>query len=141
LFSFLLPQASWIALLSFAHRYEFLDVRERAIHEIYSPFGGQRSLSVQSKQEQELQLISVAEKYDVPPQNIVPLLIPYVARGSPLTEDEVLSFSALTVSRLAHAREEFVRRRKTAYSVAEDIVCEIWQVAREDDYEINRDIF
>ena len=116
-------------------------MRERAIHEIYSPFGGRRSLSVQSKQEQELQLISVAEKYDVPPQNIVPLLIPYVARGSPLTEDEVLSFSALTVSRLAHAREEFVRRRKTAYSVAEDIVCEIWQVAREDDYEINRDIF
>jgi hypothetical protein len=127
--SFLLPQESWIALLSIAHRYEFLDVQERAIHEIYSPFKGRQTLSVSSKEEQESRLlISVAEKYDIPPQNIVPLLIPFVVRGQTLTEDEVSSFSALTVSRLARAREEFVRKRKTGYSVAEEIVCRIWQV-------------
>jgi hypothetical protein len=34
---FSLPQSSWIALLSIAHHYEFLNVRERAIREIYDP--------------------------------------------------------------------------------------------------------
>ena len=138
MFSFLLPQASWIALLSIAHRFEFLDVRERAIHELYSPFKGRQILSSPSKQEQELRLlISAAEKYDVPHQNIIPLLIPFVVRTQPLTEDEVSSFSAFTVSRLAHAREEFVRRRlrMTAYSAAEEIACSIWQVVREAELE------
>ena len=133
MFSFLLPQASWIALLSIAHRFDFLDVRERAIHELYSPFKGRQILS---SQEQELRLlISAAEKYDVPHQNIIPLLIPFVVRTQPLTEDEVSGFSAFTVSRLAHAREEFVRRRlrMTPYSAAEGIVCKIWQVAREEE--------
>jgi hypothetical protein len=134
LFSFLLPQASWIALLSIAHRFEFLDVRERAIHEIYSPFKGRQILSVKLEEEQEFRLlISVAEKYDVPPRNIVPLLIPFVVRAQSLKEDEVSSFSALTVSRLAHAREECVRRRKTGYSPVEDIVCKTWQVPRDVD--------
>ena len=127
-----MPQASWIALLSIAHRFEFLDVRERAIHEIYSPFKGRQILSAKPKEEQEfLQLISVADEYDVPPRNIVPLLVPFVVRGRSLTEDEVLSFSALTVSRLAHAREEFVCRRKLGYPWAEEIVCKTWQVPRD----------
>jgi hypothetical protein len=33
--TFRLPQSSWMALLSIAHRYEFMTVRERAIREIY----------------------------------------------------------------------------------------------------------
>ena len=33
--NFRLPQLSWVALLSIAHRYEFTNMRERAIREIY----------------------------------------------------------------------------------------------------------
>ncbi|KAI0251878.1 hypothetical protein BJV78DRAFT_395638 [Lactifluus subvellereus] len=32
---FSLPQTSWIALLSITHRYDFPNVRERAIREVY----------------------------------------------------------------------------------------------------------
>ena len=78
-------------------------------------------------------LISVAERYDVPPRFIVPILIPFVGRKLPLTEDEVLSFSALTVSRLAHAREDFQREFRTQNwrtpdAVAKEVVYRIWQV-------------
>ena len=137
---FSLPQASWIALLSIASRYEFLNVRERAIHEIYGPYqvqDGDADLERCSLDEVEMELrllISVAEKYDVPPRFIVPLVAPFVIRKQPLTEDEVLSFSALTVSRLAHAREEFQRECRSkpwlpAQSVeAKGVVCRIWQV-------------
>ena len=137
---FTLPQASWIALLSIASRYEFLNVRERAIREIYGPFQvqeGDANLKRYPLEEIEMELrllISVAEKYDVPPRFIVPLVAPFVVRKQPLTEDEVLSFSALTVSRLAHAREEFQRECRSrhwlpAESVeAKGVVCRIWQV-------------
>jgi hypothetical protein len=128
---FVLPQASWIALLSIATHYEFLNVRERAIREIYGPFDGKRKRWA-SKEEMETelrQLISVAEKYDVPPGFIIPLLTPFVIRPQPLTEDEVLGFSALTVSRLAHAREDFQRgRRSLLQEDAKEIVCRIWLV-------------
>jgi hypothetical protein len=110
-------------------------VRERAIHEIYSPFKGRQILSVNPKEEQENRLlISAAEKYDVPHKNIIPLLIPFVVRKQPLTEDKISNFSVFTVSRLAHAREEYVRRRlrTTVYSEAEEIACKIWQVALEE---------
>ena len=99
---FSLPQSSWIALLSIAHQYEFLNVRERAIRGIYDP-------AAQLPQDPML-LISVAEKYDVPPKHLVPSLVTFLLRPQPLSEDEVLRLSALTVSRLAHAREDFVRR-------------------------------
>ena len=133
---FSLPQASWIALLSIAHRYEFLNVRERAIGEIYGPFqDDQKPWGVSREQkEKELRLlISVAERYDVPPRFIVPILIPFVGRKLPLTEDEVLSFSALTVSRLAHAREDFQREFRTQNwrtpdAVTKEVVYRIWQV-------------
>jgi hypothetical protein len=78
-------------------------------------------------------LISVAEKHDVPLGSIVPLLLPFVVREQPLTEGEVLRFSALTVSRLAHAREDFQRDRRSQgwaliSSDAKEIVRRIWQV-------------
>jgi hypothetical protein len=133
---FLLPQASWIALLSIAHRYEFLNVRERAICEIYGPFQDDQKPWSGSREQKEKELrllISVAERYDVPPRFIVPLLVPFVGRKLPLTEDEVLSFSALTVSRLAHAREDFQREFRTQNwrmpdAVAKEVVYRIWQV-------------
>jgi hypothetical protein len=145
---FTLPQASWIVLLSIAHRYEFLNVRERAIHEIYDPFRGrpQRWDSVMTeRKEQEIQkeleqhdyqlLISVGEKYEVPIRYIVPLLLPFMVRKQPLTEGEVLRFSALTMSRLAHAREDYQRGGRvitwgaTNTNVIDiSIVYKIWQV-------------
>ena len=139
---FSLPQSSWIALLSIAHRYEFLNVRERAIREIYDP-------AAQHPQDHRL-LISVAEKYDVPPKHLVPSYVALVLRSQPLSESEVGFFSALTVSRLAHAREDFVRRTVNAplsngdlrlgwshigssgpswrENVAKEVVCQIWQI-------------
>lgn len=143
---FSLPQASWIALLSISHRYEFLNVYERAIREIYGPFEPQtrraskeeeKEKEDEKEKEKELQvLISVAEKYDVPLRNVVPLLVPFVVRARPLTEGEVLSFSALTVSRLAHAREEFREAKSQSYglmgsSQAKEIVYRIWQVSND----------
>jgi hypothetical protein len=133
---FFLPQASWIALLSIAHRYEFLNVRERAIREIYGPFQDDQKFCLVSREQKEKELrllISVAEKYDVPPRFIAPLLVPFVGRKQPLTEDEVLSLSALTVSRLAHAREDFQREYRTQNwrspdAVAKEVVYKIWQV-------------
>jgi hypothetical protein len=149
--SFTLPQERWITLLSIAHRYEFLNVRERAIDEIYGPFRAQQkrwvSMSKDRREEdiqQELQqhdyqlLISVAEKYDVPLCPIVPLLLPFVVRQQPMTVKEVKRFSALTMTRLAHAREDFLRLRKISKSGiisdpdAEEIVYRIWQIQNDD---------
>ena len=141
---FSLPQSSWIALLSIAHHYEFLNVRERAIREIFGP-------AAQQPQDYML-LISVAEKYDVPPQHLVLSLVSLVTRAQPLSEGEVARFSALTVSRLAHAREDFVRRTVNPpppmfgltpmngpswrEDAAKDVVCKIWQVQNDGQYEI-----
>ena len=139
---FALSQESWIALLSITHRYEFLNVRERAILEIYGPFRARKKRWEEQEIQQELQrhdyqlLISVAEKYNVPIRDLVPLLLPFVVRQQPLTEGEVLGFSALTVSRLAHAREDFQReRRETIFKTPDtkEIVYRIWQVQPEND--------
>jgi hypothetical protein len=144
---FTLSQESWIALLSIAHRYEFLNVRERAIREIYGPFLARQkrwdSMTNTERKEQEMQqalqrhdyqlLISVAEKYDVQLGYIVPLLLHFVVREQPMTEGEVLRFSALTVSRLAHAREDVQRERaspgrRVTFPDAKEILYRIWQV-------------
>ena len=109
---------------------------ERAIREIYGPFKRLLQKRAPSEEEEEVlqMLISVAEKYDVPSRIIVPLLIPFVVRGQPLTESDVLSFSALTVSRLAHAREEFRETKSSLYRSAgnsegaKEIVYKIWQI-------------
>ncbi|KAI0251874.1 hypothetical protein BJV78DRAFT_1374585 [Lactifluus subvellereus] len=147
---FSLPQTSWIALLSITHRYDFPNVRERAIREVYG------TAATAEQQQDHLLLLSVAEKYDVPPERLLPSLIALVMRPQPLTEDEVALFSALTISRLAHAREEFVRatpdlrRLPPAQSVhfllvpsppnsqsrkediAKDVVYKIWQIQKGD---------
>lgn len=149
---FSLPQTSWIALLSIAHRYEFLNVRERAINEIYRGLQQQQDPLWQSQeqlQHDHLLLISVGEKYDVQPRYMFPSLVALVMRVQPLTPDEVARFSALTVSRLAHAREDYARRTVNLppehtgwlnkpnehltwlYSVARDLVCKIWAVEDE----------
>jgi hypothetical protein len=100
---FSLPQKSWVALLSIAHRYEFLNVRERAIREIYHS----------QERKDDVLLISLGEKYDVPPLDMLQSLAEVVMRVNPLTADEVACLSTLTVSRLAQAREEFVRQTPT----------------------------
>ncbi|KAI0290004.1 hypothetical protein BC826DRAFT_1106752 [Russula brevipes] len=142
---FSLPQPCWIALLSIAHRYEFLKVRERAIREIYGPLQKLGPAELSQQDHDHRLLISVAEKYDVPPRNMLPSLTALVAREEQLTEIEVESFTAFTVSRLARAREDFLRkamdhvstqnmRSKLNYfmqqkgQVAKSIVCDIWPV-------------
>jgi hypothetical protein len=152
-YSFTLPQKSWITLLSVAHRYEFLNVRGRAIREIYGPFRAQQKgwdeeEDEEGEEEEEAQeesqqhdyqtLISVAEKYDVPLYYIAPLLVPFVVREQPLTVREVLRFSAVTVTRLAHAREAFIRESKSpkGWEIngpdAEEIVYRIWKIQNDD---------
>jgi hypothetical protein len=94
--------------------------------------------------QQELQqhdyqlLISVAEKYDVMPRDVIPLLLVFVMRDQPLTEGEVLGFSALTVSRLAHAREDFQRERAPRLRASppedpDEIIYRVWQVQNDVD--------
>jgi hypothetical protein len=91
--------------------------------------------------QQELQqhdyplLISVAEKYDVPLDDVVPLFAHAVMREQPLTEGEVLGISALTVSRLAHARENYQYEHVSRGRLpnATEIVCGIWPVYNDDD--------
>jgi hypothetical protein len=138
---FTLSQVTWVALLSIAHRYELLNVRKRAIREIYGPFraryeewyamwvGREQQEIQQDLQEHCYQLlISVAEKYDVLLNDFVPLLVPFVVREQSLTEEEVLGFSAITVSRLSRAREEY-RSEQRAYISTPDpekIVYRIW---------------
>jgi len=150
---FSLPQASWIALLSIAHRYEFLNVRERAIREIYGvllQLQDPLRQAMHQPQPDHFLLIAVAEKYDVPPQYLIPSLIALVMRTQSLTEDEVARLSAITVSRIAHARENFVRRTVNppqsqaawlntpnawltwVYGVAKDIVCNVWPVKEDE---------
>jgi hypothetical protein len=102
---FSLPQTSWIALLSIAHRYDFSNVRKRAIREIFHPQG-----AAQQQSQDHVILLLVGERYHVPHEDLVPSLIVLVMRSQSLTEDEVTHLSALTVSRLARAREEFVRK-------------------------------
>jgi hypothetical protein len=146
---FSLPQTSWIALLSIAHRYEFLNVRERAMREIYGNLLQQQDPRWKLREQLEqdnLLLISVGEKYDVPPRYMLPSLVVLVMRGKPLTPDEVSCLSALTVSRLAHAREDYVRKTVNLppehirwsdkpseqvtwlYDVARSLVRKIWAI-------------
>jgi hypothetical protein len=133
--------------MSIAHRYEFLNVRERAISEIYGPFRArqtgwdeilmgtwdEREIQQELEQHEHQLLISLAEKYDVPLCHIVPLLLPFVMRKQPLTVEEVLRFSALTLTRLANAREDFQREKRLRNGLrmkrmdTEEIVHRIWQ--------------
>jgi hypothetical protein len=106
--NFYLPQSSWIALLSIAHRHEFENVFKRAIREIFDRPPGERGEPDSDLELSDLKLISVAEKYDVPFDYVLPNLVVLVMRKEPLTEVEVSLLSPLTVSRLARAREDFL---------------------------------
>jgi hypothetical protein len=99
---FKLPQSRWIALLSVAHRFEFQNVFERAMRELFDRPASER-------EESDLpHLIKVAEKYDVPFEYMAPNLVALVMREEPLTETEVSLLSPLTVSRLGRAREDLL---------------------------------
>ena len=95
-------------MLSIAHRYEFQNVFKRAIREIYDRPASERGESDEDSEPGDPMLISVAEKYDVPFEHVVPILVALVMREEPLTEVEVTVLSPLTVSRLGRAREEFL---------------------------------
>jgi len=115
--SFSLPRSRWIALLSIAHRYEFENVRARAIREIYDPLGKRDKIKSSPDPGPDpeppdyLVLILTAEKYNVPLERALPAYIGLVMRKDPLTQAEIVRSSALTVHRLASAREEYLRTR------------------------------
>jgi len=84
-------------------------------------------------------LISVAERYDVPLQHVVPTFIVLVMRDKPLEDAEAAHLSRLTLCRLARARERYLRltlklrairvsgvSEYNRHSEAERIVREIW---------------
>jgi len=134
-----LHQLEWIALLSIAHRYEFLDVRARAIREIYDP-PGQRDKETSgsgsgpgSGLPDYLTLILTAEKYDVSLEQALSSFVGLVKREESLTEVEITRLSALTVHRLARARELYLRmkERERYPPSVERIVRDIWRTEEE----------
>ena len=148
---FSLPVSSWIALLSIAHRYEFLNVRERATREIYNPLrqwdmtqpgwepesGSYLTAAPKLETPDHLTLVSTAEKYDVPFREVLPSFVELVMREEPLsvTEVEIARLSTLTMYRLARAREDYLRRTTrvgglNTRSVAKGIVRDIWLPAK-----------
>jgi hypothetical protein len=144
--NFCLPQLSWVALLSIAHRYEFTNVRERAIREIYDRGPGKYPDARWANTDPDshvdpvsdhAMLISAAEKCDVPPQQVVSTFVALVMRRAPLTEAEVALLSIGTIVRLARAREDFSRKATTNNRppeyAAKRIVCGIWGLPQERD--------
>jgi len=134
---FSLPQSRWVALLSIAHRYEFMSVRARAIREIY--LLGKRNkekpasnLAPDSEPLNCLGLISLAEKYDVPLEQALPYFVELVVRKEPLTEAEIAGSPVLTVHRLARAREEVRTMRGGLFdnNITRKIVCDIWPAGK-----------
>ena len=132
---FSLPRSSWIALLSIAHRYDILNAQVRAICEIYDPLGKlvKRKISSDSIPDSEppdcMTLVLTAEKYGVPLRVALPSYVELVMREEPLTEVEIAHLSALTLHRLARAREEYLRTREKYsdhHNAATRIVCDIW---------------
>ena len=134
---FSLAQSNWITLLSIAHRYEFSNVYERAIYELYDLPASERQSSDSDSKLGHAMLISVAEKYDVPLQHVLPSIVALVMRTESLMEAEVVHLSTLTICRLGRAREEYVRatvRRSMNFegraSLVKDLVRIIWRAQR-----------
>ena len=114
-----------------------MKVRARAIREIYDPLGKRDKKKSNSDPGPDpeppdyLTLILTAEKYDVPLKQALPSFVDLVMRDDPLTEDEIVRSSALTVHRLASAREEYFRNQYINSEVAaERIVRSIWLAAK-----------
>ena len=154
---FSMTQKRWIALLSIAHRYEFLKVRKRAIREIYDRPRKKRGVSQQTSgadaesspdsdsdansdsdsawKPDYLMLITMAEEYDVPLRHVLPYLLAIVMREESLREDEFTTLSTPTVCRLSRAREDFIRKLRYGGSrvdVAAEIVRGIWLAGNND---------
>jgi len=153
---FSMTQKRWIALLSIAHRYEFLKVRKHAIREIYDRPLKKRDVPQQKSgvdagpssdsdsdansdpdsawKPDYLLLITMAEEYDVPLRHVLPYFVTIVMRDESLRENEVMTLSAPTVCRLSRAREKFMPKRGFGNRVqmALKIVCDIWLVGKND---------
>jgi hypothetical protein len=141
--SFSMPWKSWIALLSIGHRYEFTNVYERAIRELYNR-------SIEGEEQDASLLVSLWEKYDVPLYHVLPWLVDLVTRVKPLQEYEVVRLSALTVSRLGQAREMYLRKAsrpsgnplitmqeilQRRYNLGKEVLCKVWQTGTGNDGE------
>ena len=145
-----LPESSWITLLSIAHRYEFLNIYKRAIYELFDRPASGRQSSGSASGPSYAKLISVAEKYDVPFQHVLPSIVALVTRSEPLIEVEVVHLSMLTICRLGRAREEYIRttvRHSRSLNldgkvmVVKDIVRNIWGVTQSRRLNLNLDVY
>ena len=143
-----LPESSWITLLSVAHRYEFLNIYKRAIYELFDRPASGRQSSGSASVPSYAKLISVAEKYDVPFQHVLPSIVALVTRREPLMEVEVVHLSTLTICRLGRAREDYIRAtlRRSLLSdgkvgVVKDIVRDIWGAAQSWRLNLNLDVY
>jgi len=113
-----------------------MNVRARAIREIY-PLGKRdqekpaSNLVQDSKPLSCLELISLAEKYDVLLEQALPYFVELVVRKEPLTEAEIARSPVLTVHRLARAREEARASRGLFDSrITKKIVGDIWPAGK-----------
>ena len=137
---FHLSQSKSIALLSIAHRYEFLNVWKRAIREVYDRELVECMASESDPEPSCAMLISLAEKYDVPLQHVDRYVIMLVTQSEPPTEDQVALFSTATIYRLARAREEFLHKTLPGQgqvapanyqnAIAEGIVSNLWRTVK-----------
>ncbi|KAI0317597.1 hypothetical protein OF83DRAFT_1058389, partial [Amylostereum chailletii] len=96
---FQLSQAEWIAVLSIAHRFELHSIYQRAT---------QNLLSAASDAE-VVPLLAAAERYDISFSNIPNVLRAIVRRAEELTSQEFDMMSGSLASKVATARERWVR--------------------------------
>ncbi|KAI0314684.1 hypothetical protein OF83DRAFT_1063399, partial [Amylostereum chailletii] len=98
--SFALPQASWRAVLSIAHRFTFAEIFDRALRELIPPPTAEDAIAI----------IAVVEKYDIAVDRVAPALQMLVRRQEPLTEFEWEKMSWSMASHIAQARERYVAK-------------------------------
>jgi len=137
---FSLPRSSWIALLSIAHRYEFLNAQVRAILEIYDPGKlDKRKSASDSVPDPEppdcMTLVLTAEKHGVPLWLALPAYVELVMRETPPTEVEIARLDTLTLHRLICAREEYLRTKGKSsdhHNAAKGVVWDFWPWSEND---------
>ncbi|KAI0258564.1 hypothetical protein BC834DRAFT_871650 [Gloeopeniophorella convolvens] len=124
---FTLDAAGWAALLAIAHRFKIADAELRAQREIF-----QRQPPLDAVEQ-----VALAEEHAVPLTLLAPALKALVQRKAPPTEKEFARLSSDMITRLATAREDYVREASWIFATpgglskaATDIVEKTWHVSK-----------
>ena len=117
-----MPISNWVALLSIAHQFQFIDAESRARREVF-----------QHSPLDPVEQISLAEQLSVPISFVVPALEDLVRRRKPLQKEELTKLSREMIGRLCKAREKYVRESSRMFAseswlkqVASNIVKSVW---------------